>query len=90
MHFCHFRLLQFYNTTMKKIAFIFFFITSMVTAQTNNFTYFNKVFEADTMNLLAQVVKPIDDGYLVLGGYITLNTKALYVMGSGFIRLMFV
>ncbi|HRK27734.1 MAG TPA: hypothetical protein PK239_10645, partial [Chitinophagales bacterium] len=34
----------------------------------------------DTMNLLAQAVKPIDDGYLVLGGYVTLNTKAIYVL----------
>ncbi|HRI29051.1 MAG TPA: hypothetical protein PK715_13410, partial [Chitinophagales bacterium] len=49
-------------------------------AQTPDFIYFNKMFEADTMNLLAQAVKPIDDGYLVLGGYVTVNTKALYVL----------
>ncbi|OWY21806.1 hypothetical protein B6N25_08470 [Sphingobacteriales bacterium TSM_CSS] len=56
------------------------FITSALAAQTSNFTYFNKVFEADTMNLLSQVVKPINDGYLVIGGYITVNKKAIYIM----------
>jgi len=65
---------------MKKIALFLLFITATLAAQTNNFIYFNKMFEADTMNLLAQAVKPIDDGYLVLGGYVTVNTKALYVL----------
>jgi len=32
------------------------------------------------MNLLSQVVKPINDGYLVIGGYITVNKKAIYIM----------
>jgi len=65
---------------MKKIALFLLFITATLAAQTNNFIYFNKMLEADTMNLLAQAVKPIDDGYLVLGGYVTLNTKAIYVL----------
>ncbi len=49
--------------------------------QTDNFVYFNKVYwHPDTMQILSQVVRPIDDGYLVIGGYTTLNNKALYVM----------
>ena len=48
--------------------------------QTDNFTYFNKVFEADTMNLLAQAVRPIEDGFLVFGGYSSIVNNALFVM----------
>ncbi|OWY22951.1 hypothetical protein C7N43_02790 [Sphingobacteriales bacterium UPWRP_1] len=65
---------------MKKIMLFLIFITFALAAQTSNFTYFNKMFEADTMNLLSQVVKPINDGYLVIGGYITVNKKAIYIM----------
>jgi hypothetical protein len=65
---------------MKNAIFFLLFSTTRLIAQTDNFTYFNKVFEADTMNMLSQVVRPIEDGYLVIGGYTTLTNQAIYIM----------
>ncbi|OWY21804.1 T9SS C-terminal target domain-containing protein [Sphingobacteriales bacterium UPWRP_1] len=63
---------------MKKKLFITynFFIYTAVFAQvqTGSFTYFNKTFGGnDTINILAQAVQPLEDGYLVLGGYSSAN-----------------
>ena len=46
-----------------------------------DFTYFNKTYGGnDTINMLAQAVQPIEDGYLVLGGYSDINNEhVLYV-----------
>ena len=45
-----------------------------------DFTYFNKTYGGnDTINMLAQAVQPIEDGYLVLGGYGAVGYNALYV-----------
>ncbi len=65
---------------MKNAIFLLLFSTTLLVAQTDNFTYFNKVFESDTMNMLSQTVRPIEDGYLVIGIYTTLEVKALYIM----------
>ncbi len=65
---------------MKNAIFFLLFSTTRLIAQTDNFTYFNKVFEADTMNMLSQVVRPIEDGYLVIGGYTTLTNQAIYIL----------
>ncbi len=64
---------------MRDITFFFIFSTIFLSAQTTNFTYFNKVFQADTMNMLSQAVRPIEDGYLVLGGYNSYVNHALYL-----------
>ena len=46
---------------------------SCTMAQTN--MLFNKTFTNDTINILAQVVRPISDGYLVWGGYSSTNAS---------------
>jgi hypothetical protein len=57
---------------MKKLLFILCCILSTLTfAQQNTITYFNKTFGgSDSINILAQVVRPVSDGYLVWGGII--------------------
>ncbi|OWY26161.1 hypothetical protein C7N43_36680, partial [Sphingobacteriales bacterium UPWRP_1] len=66
--------------TLCIITIFFLLFSCYLKSQTTDFIYFNKVFEADTMNLLAQAVKPIDDGYLVLGGYNSYVNHALYLL----------
>ena len=42
-------------------------------------SYFNKVYGGnDTMNMLTQIVKPLDEGYIIMGGYRTSNYRFLY------------
>lgn len=43
------------------------------------FSYFSQTYWADTMGILATVVEPITDGYLVVGPYTSINNKAIYV-----------
>ncbi|QQS29946.1 MAG: T9SS type A sorting domain-containing protein [Sphingobacteriales bacterium] len=65
---------------MRNITFFFIFASMFLSAQTTNFTYFNKVYEADTMNMLSQAVRPVEDGYLVLGVYSSYAGRALYLL----------
>ncbi len=66
---------------MKNFVFLLIFYTSVINAQSNEVTYFNKIYwHPDTMQILSQAVRPIDDGYLVLGGYGSLLYEGLYVM----------
>jgi len=66
---------------MKKQFFIlllclYFFHTK---AQVSEFVYFNKTLSSDTINILSQAVKPIENGYLSLGGYATTEYYVLYI-----------
>ncbi len=48
--------------------------------QNLQFTYFNKTFGGnDTINILAQAVQPVEDGYMLLGGYTVSDNRALYI-----------
>ncbi|OWY26028.1 hypothetical protein BVG80_00715 [Sphingobacteriales bacterium TSM_CSM] len=49
-----------------------------LTAQT--FTYFNKIFKPDTMNILSPAVLVVEDGYLTVGGFNSFNNySALFI-----------
>ena len=65
---------------MKYILLIcFFFLFNMLNAQTE-FTYFNKTFWNDSMNILSPIVKPVDDGYITFGTYGTATmTSYVYI-----------
>lgn len=67
---------------MKKVIFV---ITLLILGiglqgQSLQFTYFNKTFGGnDTINILAQAVQPVEDGYMLLGGYTVSDNRALYI-----------
>jgi hypothetical protein len=66
---------------MKKVILVvtLLILGIRLQGQTDNFTYFNKVLSSDTMNILAQAIQPIEDGYLTLGGYATSENYVLYI-----------
>ncbi|QQS29075.1 MAG: T9SS type A sorting domain-containing protein [Sphingobacteriales bacterium] len=66
---------------MKKQFFFIILILCVFhsKAQVAQFVYFNKVLSSDTMNILAQAIQPIEDGYLTLGGYATSENYVLYI-----------
>ncbi|QQS30177.1 MAG: T9SS type A sorting domain-containing protein [Sphingobacteriales bacterium] len=66
---------------MKKQFFFIILILCVfhAKAQVAQFIYFNKVLSSDTMNILAQAIQPIEDGYLTLGGYATSENYVLYI-----------
>ena len=62
-----------------KITITFLLFSVLLQAQNTNITYFNKVYGGnDTMNMLTQIVKPLDEGYIIMGGYRTPNYCFLY------------
>ena len=66
---------------MSKIIAIVLLLCLGINSKAQDFTYFNKTYGGnDTINILAQAVQPIEDGYLVFGGYSDINNDhALYV-----------
>ncbi len=66
---------------MRLILFLWLFAFQIGYSQNQDFTYFNKVYGTDTMNILSMVCKPLPNGdYFVLGGYTSLNrTNVQYI-----------
>ncbi len=54
---------------MKTIVFLFLLLSTKLYSQVEQFTYFNKSFSNDSLNILAQVVRPNSLGYIMIGGY---------------------
>ena len=64
---------------MKQIILIFLWLFWSITQiYAQNSIQFNKVYWADTMNILSSTVLPIQDGYIVAGGYSHVN-KFIYI-----------
>ncbi|QQS27565.1 MAG: T9SS type A sorting domain-containing protein [Sphingobacteriales bacterium] len=55
------------RNTIFLISFLLFSIK--LYSQIEQFTYFNKTFSNDSLNILAQVVRPNSFGYVMIGGY---------------------
>ncbi|MBK8474492.1 MAG: hypothetical protein IPL33_21225 [Sphingobacteriales bacterium] len=66
---------------MSKIIAIVLLLCLGINSKAQDFTYFNKTYGGnDTINILAQAVQPIEDGYLTLGNYADINSVyAIYV-----------
>ena len=65
------------NFLLKTITLLFVLQTAVWGQQP--ITYFDKVYGGnDTMNMLTQIVKPLDKGYLIMGGYRTSNYRFFY------------
>jgi hypothetical protein len=69
---------------MKPFFFIALYLflslnSTLLIAQNNVVSYFNKVYGNDTINILSQVVKPVDDGYLLFGNCRTTHYAAVYI-----------
>ncbi|MEZ4885497.1 MAG: T9SS type A sorting domain-containing protein [Chitinophagales bacterium] len=59
---------------MRFILFLWLLAFQIGYSQNQDFSYFNKVYGADTMNILSMVCKPLPNGdYFVLGGYTSIN-----------------
>ena len=64
-----------------KITITFLLFSVLLQAQPTTH-YFNKVFPAynsDTINLLSQVIRPVDGGYVVMGNFGTISRDGLYI-----------
>ena len=66
--------------TIIKIVIPFLLFSVILCAQNISITYFDKVYGGnDTINMLSQVVKPIDSGYLLMGNCQIPNYALIYV-----------
>ncbi|MBP7533127.1 MAG: T9SS type A sorting domain-containing protein [Chitinophagales bacterium] len=66
---------------MKLYLFILSLLSPLCLLAQNTSITFNKTFTNDSISILAQVVRPTSDGYLVWGGYTSTNiTNARYLM----------
>jgi hypothetical protein len=67
---------------MNRIIVIAILLLNMLAncLHAQDFTYFNKTYGGnDTINILAESIQPIDNGYLVLGHYVLWDHRALYI-----------
>ena len=65
------------NFLLKTLALLIVLQSALFAQQP--VSYFNKVYGGnDTMNMLTQIVKPLDEGYIIMGGYRTSNYRFLY------------
>ncbi len=54
---------------MRIVVFLFLLLSIKLYSQVEQFTYFNKTYSNDSLNILAQVVRPNSLGYIMIGGY---------------------